>query len=191
MRVVFIGPPGAGKGTQAEWLVQYLSIPHLSTGDMLRQAIDEDTEVGRTANQYVSSGQLVPDDVVIQIVAQRLDGDDCQKGCLFDGFPRTKPQAEALDRTLADRSAPLDLVLELQVSEDLLVQRLVARGRKDDQPEVIRQRFSVYQQQTAPVLEYYQQRGILQSVDGSGTPEEVTARIKVVVDGRSACQNSS
>ena len=185
MRLVFIGPPGAGKGTQSEWLVEHLTIPHLSTGDMLRAAIKDETEIGQAAQRYVSAGQLVPDEVVIAIVGQRLEADDCQQGCLFDGFPRTRGQAEALDGLLTERGTPLDLVLELEVGEELLIDRLVARGRPDDQPDVIRQRFKVYQEQTAPLLDYYRQKGLLKTIDGSGTPAEVTERIKAVVDQRS------
>ena len=138
----------------------------------------------------MSKGQLVPDDIVMRMVAQRLDMPDCKTGCLFDGFPRTPAQAQALDHLLAERNTQLDLVLALDVDEDSLVERLVARGREDDKPEIIRQRFDVYQGQTAPLLDYYRSAGTLHSIDGRGTPEEVKARIKTVVD-RSAAQRET
>ncbi len=181
MWLVFIGPPGAGKGTQAEWLVEHLSIAHLSTGDMLRQAIDDGTQIGKSAKTYIDAGQLVPDEVVVEIIHQRIDADDCKGGALFDGFPRTVAQAESLDKMLAKRGTPLDAVLQLDVPEDELINRLVARGRSDDRPDVIRQRLEVFHNQTAPVSEYYQRKGLLRTINGSGTVAEVTERIKAIV----------
>lgn len=181
MWLVFIGPPGAGKGTQAEWLVEHLSIAHLSTGEMLRQAIDEGTQIGKSAKTFIDAGQLVPDEVVVEIVHQRIDADDCKNGALFDGFPRTVSQAESLDEMLAKRETPLDAVLQLDVPEDELVNRLVARGRSDDQPDVIRQRLEVFHNQTAPLSEYYQCKGLLRTIDGAGTVAEVKARTKAIV----------
>jgi adenylate kinase len=183
MRMIFIGPPGAGKGTQAERLVKTYKMAHLSTGDMLRAARDAKTQVGLEADKYMSSGALVPDGVIIAIIAERLQAPDCQDGCLLDGFPRTIAQAEALDKMLAENRAPLDVVLELQVPEDELFRRLAGRGRPDDTPEVIRQRLVAYRKQTEPLLEYYGRRSMLKSVDGIGTVDEIFARARAVLDG--------
>ena len=182
MRIVFIGPPGAGKGTQAERLVQTYGLVHLSTGDMLRAARDAQTEVGRKADQYMSSGQLVPDEIILDIIAERLAEPDCRAGYLLDGFPRTIAQAEALDRMLAEQNTPLDVVLELAVPEEELFRRLAGRGRADDQPEVIRQRLVAYRHQTEPLLEYYGKAGLIRSVDGIGSVDDIFERIKAVLD---------
>ncbi len=173
MRIVFIGPPGAGKGTQAERMIEKYNLAHLSTGDMLRAARDAQTEVGRKAEQYMSKGELVPDDIIVAIIGQRLAEPDCQKGYLLDGFPRTIAQAEALDNLLAQKSTPLDAVLELRVAEDELFRRLAGRGRADDQPDVIRQRLVAYRKQTEPLLDYYGKKKILKSINGLGTVDEI------------------
>jgi len=182
MRIVFIGPPGAGKGTQAERMIATYTLAHLSTGDMLRAARDAKTEVGLKAKQFMSTGQLVPDDIIVAIIAERLQAPDCGSGYLLDGFPRTIAQAEALDRMLAEKGTPLDVVLELQVPEEELFRRLAGRGRADDKPEVIRQRLVAYRQQTEPLLDYYQNRGLLKAIHGLGTVDEIFARIKEVLD---------
>ena len=182
MRIVFIGPPGAGKGTQAERLVETYHMAHLSTGDMLRAARDAQTDVGKKADEYMSAGQLVPDEIIVGVIADRLREPDCQGGYLLDGFPRTIAQAEALDVMLAEKGTPLDVVLELRVPEEELFTRLAGRGRADDTPDVIRQRLVAYRQQTEPLLEYYGQRSLLQTVDGLGTVEDIFDRAKAVLD---------
>jgi adenylate kinase len=182
MRMVFIGPPGAGKGTQAERLVKTYRMAHLSTGDMLRAARDAKTEVGVKADKYMSAGALVPDEIIVAIIAERLQARDCQQGYLLDGFPRTIAQAEALDKMLAEKCTPLDAVLELQVPEEELFRRLAGRGRADDTPEVIRQRLAAYRKQTEPLLEYYGRTGLLKSIDGLGTVDEIFGRAKMVLD---------
>ena len=182
MRLVFIGPPGAGKGTQAEYLVKKYNPAHLSTGDMLRAARDAGTEVGLKANEYMSRGELVPDQVIVDIIKERLAADDCAKGFLLDGFPRTIAQAEALDQMLAEAGTPLDIVLELRVPEEELFKRLAGRGRADDNPEAIRTRLVGYRNQTSPLLDYYGKKGLLVTIDGLGAIEEIWSRIEAVLD---------
>lgn len=186
MLLVFIGPPGAGKGTQSKRLLDYLGIPHISTGELLRNAYEEESPLGIMADGYMKEGKLVPDPLVMSIVGERLDQPDCRNGCLFDGFPRTIGQAESLDIFLRDRGTPLDLVLELKVDDQVLVERMIERAkiehRPDDTPETIANRMQVYRSQTMPLLAYYSQRGLLRSIDGLGTPNEVFARIKAAVD---------
>jgi adenylate kinase len=178
MRIVFIGPPGAGKGTQSARLTELLDVPHLSTGEMLREAVRDQTRVGKLAEEYMSTGRLVPDPVVVEIVGERLTHPDCDRGCLFDGFPRTIGQAKALDASLNDAGTPLDLALELRLDEAELVKRLMARGRIDDEATTIQRRFKDFMVQTAPLLDYYRGRGLLKTVDANGTPDEVSARIQ-------------
>ncbi len=188
MLLVFIGPPGAGKGTQCKRLLQYLGVPHISTGELLRKSKERETPLGQMADGYMKAGKLVPDPLVMNIVGERLDQPDCRPGCLFDGFPRTLGQAESLDVFLHDRGTPLDVVLELKVDEPLLIQRMLQRAkieaRPDDTPETIANRMQVYRSQTMPLLDYYTRQGLLESIDGMQSADEVFAQIKVVVDRR-------
>ena len=182
MRLVFIGPPGVGKGTQSERLVRHLNIIHLSTGEMLREACEKRTDLGQRVDKFMQSGELVPDELMLELVGERLQSEDCQRGYLLDGFPRTLGQAAALDAILAQRKTPLDLVLELTADADELIRRLAARGRKDDQPEIVRRRLEEYERQTAPLCEYYSRQNLLRTVDGQGTPDEVFSRIRAIID---------
>ncbi len=182
MWILLIGPPGAGKGTQAVNLAQRLGVPHLSSGEMLRMAKDDATELGQTAQEFLDAGKLVPDELITQIVLSRLDGSDCDSGCLLDGFPRTVAQARALDEYLSLRDAAVDMVLKIHVEEGELMKRLLARGRSDDRPEAIRQRFREYESLTAPLFKYYEDGGRLRTIDGAGSPDAVQRRIDKCVD---------
>ncbi|QDU58250.1 adenylate kinase [Aeoliella mucimassa] len=173
MRIVFLGPPGAGKGTQAKRVCQELGVAHLSTGEMLRKERERRTELGLLVADYLDNGQLVPDQMVLDIVADRIEMDDCKPGCIFDGFPRTLHQAEAFDRLLDSRNTPLDVVVELVIEQGELLQRLMKRGRGDDNMATIRQRLRSYENQTEPLVNYYSNRKILRSVDASGSMEDV------------------
>jgi adenylate kinase len=196
MKLVLLGPPGAGKGTQAQRLVAQHGIVQLSTGDMLRAAASAGTPVGLRAKDIMARGELVPDEVVTAIVADRIGQPDAERGFILDGFPRTVPQAEALDRMLADRGLGLDGVIELKVDEDVLLRRIEsrvsemqARGEKiraDDNPETLRKRLAAYRTQTEPLVRYYRQRGALHSVDGMASIGEVSAAIDGVLNGPKA-----
>jgi adenylate kinase len=187
MRLVLLGPPGAGKGTQAQRLIEKHKIVQLSTGDMLRAAVAAGTPVGQRAKSIMDAGQLVPDEVVVAIIADRIGQPDARNGFVLDGFPRTVPQAEALDRLLAERGLKLDAVIELKVDEGILVKRIetrvaemTARGeplRKDDNPEVLKGRLAAYREQTAPLAGHYDAKGMLRAVDGMAPIDDVTAAI--------------
>jgi adenylate kinase len=180
--MLLLGPPGAGKGTQALRLVAKFGIPQISTGDMLREAVAAGTSVGRQAQEYMDRGELVPDAVVIGVAEERLSQDDAESGFVLDGFPRTAAQAEALDALLQRIGTSLDRCVALVVDEDSLVTRLLGRaqieGRTDDNEDAIRTRMGVYHEQTAPLVDYYRRRGILVEVDGLGSVEEVAKRIE-------------
>ncbi len=187
MRLILLGPPGAGKGTQAQRLIAKHGIVQLSTGDMLRAAVAAGTPVGLRAKSIMDRGELVPDDVVVAIIAERIDQPDAKRGFVLDGFPRTVPQAEALDRLLAERGLKLDAVIELKVDEGILLQRIekrvaemTARGEKvraDDNPEVLKGRLAAYRTQTAPLAGHYASKGMLKGVDGMASIDAVTAAI--------------
>ncbi|HJT04081.1 MAG TPA: adenylate kinase [Pseudonocardiaceae bacterium] len=174
MRIVIVGPPGAGKGTQAAVLSKELGVVHISTGDLFRSHVEGGTELGREVKNYLNSGALVPDEVTNAMVAQRLTQDVCRSGFLLDGFPRTVAQAKALEELVRDRDCEIDTVLELDAPEDEVVERLLARGRNDDTEDVIRHRQQLYRKETAPLLEFYADR--LVTVQAVGSVPEVTAR---------------
>ncbi len=187
MRLILLGPPGAGKGTQAKILVESYGIPQLSTGDILRSAIAQKPPLGLEAKAIVDRGDLVSDAIVNGIVSERLDAEDCKPGFILDGFPRTIPQAEALEGMLADKKMQLDAVVELTVDADELVRRIVLRskesGRMDDNEDVVRNRLGVYREQTAPLVDFYRGRGLLRSVDGMQPVDVVTTAIKSAIGG--------
>ena len=177
VKLVFLGPPGSGKGTQAEVLAEQLGVSHISTGAMLRDAVAEGTELGRKVEGIMSSGALVDDDTMAEVVRERLAKDDAREGFILDGYPRTLPQAETLGTILSRDGAALDGVVLIDVPEDELVRRAVARQRADDKEEVVRQRLRVYREKTEPLIDYYRDRGLLRAVDGDQPIEEVTSRI--------------
>lgn len=185
-RFIFLGPPGAGKGTQAKTLAEYWSIPHISTGDILRQALKEQTPLGVQAQGYMNRGELVPDDLVQDMVKERLSQDDTKSGWILDGFPRTVKQATFLSALLQELNQSQQKVVSLDVPDDVVVDRLLERGRKqgrkDDTEEVIRRRLEVYRSDTAPLIDYYQQRQMLVVVNGNQSEEKVTADLKTVVN---------
>jgi adenylate kinase len=184
MRITFIGPPGAGKGTQAVRLARYLDVPHLSTGDMLREHRLANDGLGTQAAAYMDAGQLVPDRVILRMVTDRLEDPDCERGFLLDGFPRTLAQAREFESQLARLGPPLDIALELRVPEEELRRRLGGRSRSDDAPGVVAERLDAYRCQTEPLLGYFARQGLLESVDGTGSQDQVFERIIAAVDAR-------
>jgi adenylate kinase len=189
MRVIFLGPPGSGKGTQARLLGKRAGVPAISTGDMLREAVRQGTPLGRRAKAIMDSGGLVGDDVVIGLIRDRIAAPDARKGFLLDGFPRTTEQARALDRLLEGNGQALDGVINLLVPEKTLTERMLGRaaqeGRSDDRPETVAERLRVYREKTAPLVEHYRALGVLFDVDGSGEIQEIAGRIDRALAGSS------
>ena len=179
---MILGAPGSGKGTQGKLLAEHLGIPQVSTGELLRAAVKQQTPLGLKAKGYMDAGSLVPDEVIFGLIQEILDSPPAARGVLMDGFPRTVPQAEAVDTMLKAKQATVDRVMVLDVDEKQLVERLLARaakeGRSDDNLESIRQRLKVYHQQTAPLIAFYEKRGVVKKVRGSGSVEEIAGRMK-------------
>ena len=208
MRMILVGPPGAGKGTQAAFLVDTFQITHISSGDMLRAAVAEGTQLGQQADGYMKAGQLVPDELVIAMIIERIAKPDCAKGFMLDGFPRTRPQAEALDVNLKNAGVSLDAVLLIEVPDELIVERITGRRsdpetgeiyhltfrppppdiadrviqRKDDTAEACTARLEKYHSETAPIIPFYEGQGLVRRVDGNAAPEDVTQRITAVLN---------
>jgi len=208
MRMILVGPPGAGKGTQASRLVETYTIPHISSGDMLRAAVKEGTALGQEADTFMKAGKLVPDEVVIGMILERVAKPDCARGFMLDGFPRTRPQAEALDDAMAKAGVELDAVVLIEVPDPLLEERACGRRtdpetgkiyhlkynpppadivdrlvhRKDDTVEAVTMRVQKYHSETAPIIPFYMDKGILKRVDGVGDPDEISKRITSVLN---------
>lgn len=187
MRLILLGPPGAGKGTQAKRLEQNHQLKQLSTGDMLRAVVDSGSPLGLEAKAIMDAGKLVSDDIMVRMISARIDEPDCRGGFILDGFPRTVPQAEALDGILSELGVKLERCVALTANEEELVKRLLLRaeqeGRADDNEETIRTRMRVYSEQTAPLVAYYRGHGILAEVDGIGEVEEIASRVKGAIEG--------
>lgn len=185
MRIALLGPPGSGKGTQGVVLRETYGIPHVSSGDLLRAAVREGTELGREAKAFMDTGALVPDSLVLAMMKERLAKEDCREGFLLDGFPRTRAQAEALTTMLSEAGTPLEHVVSLSVAADEIITRLRGRreqeGRSDDSDETVVERMKVYAAETAPLLAYYRSHGVLREIDGVGKPEEISGRIRRAV----------
>ena len=188
LNLILLGPPGSGKGTQGERLQEDFRLPYYATGDILRSAVKEGTEVGKQAKEHMDRGDLVSDEIVNGIVSERLDAPDCKPGFVLDGFPRTIPQADALGQMLEQKGMQLDAVIEITADADVLVSRIANRAkestggaRADDNAEVVRNRLEVYKKQTAPLVDYYRGKGLLKTVDGTQPIGEVTATIKSVL----------
>jgi adenylate kinase len=180
-RLIFLGPPGAGKGTQAQALAEFLNIPHISTGEIFRQAIKEQTPLGTIAQSYLDQGELVPDELTQNLVKERLGQPDAQSGWILDGFPRNVSQAAFLDELLVTINQNDERVVNLDAPDEIVVARLLGRGRKDDSEEVIRRRLEVYRDETAPLIDYYGDRQKLITVNGNQSLEEVSTELQKVI----------
>jgi adenylate kinase len=181
MQLVFFGPPGAGKGTQAQKIVQRHGIPQISTGDILRAAVSNGSDLGKQAGPLMAAGKLVPDELVVGIVEERLKLPDCKNGFLLDGFPRTIPQAEALEKALARMGKGIQHVVSLEVPDAVIHERMKGRGRADDSPETVQKRLDEFRRLTAPLKEYYQRLGLLRPVNGVGSLEEIGAAVEKAI----------
>lgn len=188
MNIIIFGAPGSGKGTQSELIIEKYGLHHISTGDVLRNEIAKGSELGKTANDYISRGSLVPDELIISILDNMLEERMPEKGIIFDGFPRTVSQAEALQKMLNKRGQKISVVIGLDVSEDELTMRLIKRGetsgRSDDNEETIKNRIQVYRKNTEPLTDYYKQAGIYCPIEGKGSVEEIADRINAILDKR-------
>ena len=180
-RLIFLGPPGAGKGTQAQVLSENHQIPHISTGDILRAAVTNQTPLGKQAKDYMNRGELVPDNLILGLIQDRLSYDDTDNGWILDGFPRNVNQAAFLEELLAKLNQSADCVLNLEVPDEILVERLLARKRKDDNEETIRRRLEIYHQDTVPVINFYQERETLKIIDGDRSMEAVSESLSEVI----------
>jgi adenylate kinase len=185
MNLILLGPPGAGKGTQGYRLSERYNIPEISTGDILRSAVHKGTPLGREAKSYMDRGALVPDEVMIGIIRERLAQDDTERGFILDGFPRTVAQAEALSRLSEEQQRPIEHVISIEVPQEELLQRLAGRrqleGRQDDTDEAIRHRLEVYERETAPLIDYYRRQGLLRCIVGVGSIDEIFQRVAVLL----------
>lgn len=184
MRLVLVGPPGAGKGTQAEQMAKRLDVPHISTGDLFRANLRDETELGREAKRYMDAGNLVPDEVTVGMVKDRLTDADAGGGFILDGFPRNTAQAASLGEILREKGLELDAVVQFEVDDEVVVQRLLGRGRSDDNEDTIRNRQRVYRDETAPLLEHY--RDTLVTIDAVGEVDEITERVFAALQARGA-----
>lgn len=180
-RLIFLGPPGAGKGTQAQIISENHQIPHVSTGDILRAAVTQGTSLGKQAKDYMNRGELVPDTLILDLIQDRLSYEDTAEGWILDGFPRNVNQAAFLEELLTKLNQSADYVLNLEVPDEILVSRLLERKRKDDNESTIRRRLEVYHQDTVPVIDFYQQKKTLKIIDGNRTMEEVSKQLDELV----------
>lgn len=181
-RLIFLGPPGAGKGTQAKILSDTYKIPHISTGDILRSAVKDQTPLGQKAQSYMDRGELVPDDLILDLIKERLNESDASDGWVLDGFPRNVSQASFLEELLKELNFAADYVLNLEVPDEILVERLLSRKRKDDNEDTIRRRLEIYHKDTVPVISFYRDRNILEVIQGDASMDTVTTSLKTVIE---------
>lgn len=181
LKIVLLGAPGSGKGTQSEKLVAEYGVPQISTGDLLRSAVANETDLGKEAKKAMDAGELVSDDLVVGMIRERLNEADTENGFILDGFPRSLSQAKALDELLAELDRPLQRVIHVKVDNEEIVERLLARGRADDNEQTIRKRLDVFEEQTQPLVAFYEDKGLLSAVSGMGNIDEIYARIKAAL----------